>query len=239
MRKHRFLIAAASAALVLGAASFSADAIEVNVGGTKVGTGSAKGGGTTLSIGGSGGVSVKATVGGSNSIAKGTAKAGNISATAKVGGTNNIARGVVNAGGDKARVSVGTAGTGPLAKVDSTGNLLSGNSLTSADVDLGGLLGSLGAGSIIGDLPGIGGGGTGGGGSGGSGGGGSGGGGLGGGGGGGGGGGVITPGKVKVIAAGMSSGERAQMKITCRGVLSNPMGYDPNLIRLCRLLARL
>lgn len=235
MRKHRFLIAAASAALVLGAASFSAEAIEVHVGGTSVKAGGSGGGGTTLSVGGNGSVSAKATVGGNNNIASGAAKAGSVSATAKVGGGNNIAKGTVAVGGNKATFSIGTYGTGPLAKVDSNGNPLSGNSLTSADVDLGGLLGSLGVGGIIGDLPGIGGGGTGDGAGGGSGGGG----GLGGGGGSGGGGGVINPGKVKVLVSGMTSGERAQLKITCRGVLANPMGYDTKLIRLCRLLAKL
>jgi hypothetical protein len=34
----------------------------------------------------------------------------------------------------------------------------------------------------------------------------------------------------------MGAGERAQMKITCRGVLANPTGYDPKLIQLCRVL---
>lgn len=227
MTKHRLLVAAASAALLIGTASFSA-AIDLSAGGTSVSVGNGKGGGTTATVGGNSGVSAKATVGGGSNTASGTVKAGNATATATVGGGNNIAKGTVNLGGDKATVSVGTYGTGPLAKVDSNGNPLSGDSLTSGDVDLGNLLGifSGSLGGITDDLPGIDG----------TGGDGSGGGGLAGGGKGGGG---INTGNVKTILAGMDDGERAQMKITCRGVLGNPTGYDPKLIQLCRLLVRL
>lgn len=231
MTKHRLLVAAASAALLIGTASFS-EAIEVKAGGTSVNVGNGKGGATAATVGGNSGVSAKATVGGGSNTASGSVKAGNATVNATVGGGNNIAKGTVNLGGDKATVSIGTYGTGPLAKVDSNGNPLSGDSLTSGDVDLGNLLGifSGGIGGIIDDVPGIGGDGTGGrgviGGGGGSGGGGK-------------GGGGIDSGKVKTIVAGMDAGERAQMKITCRGVLGNPTGYDPKLIQLCRLLVRL
>ena len=131
---------------------------------------------------------------------------GGVAATANVGGGGgNIASGHVGAAGSDADFAIGF-GNGPLAKVDSNGNPVSGGNHSNAAVNLGSLLDGI-------DVGGIGGGG--------------GGGGL-----GGGGGGRRcgrwrcgwrrdAPG-LHAIASGLSAGDQAVLKLRCRNVLASP-----------------
>src|SRR5215211_7166233 len=119
MYTQRFMIAAATAALMFGMTSIQAGAAEVSVGGVNATVSSTNDGGT-----------------------KATAKAGDLSATVTIGGGKNVASGKVSTGGDSASASIGT-GSGPLANVNQSGTPGSGSSKTTVDVNLGGVLGGL------------------------------------------------------------------------------------------------
>ena len=188
MTKQYLMVAAASAALLFGATVLPAGALEVNVGGVSASVGNTDNGGT-----------------------KASASAGNTTASATIGGGSNVASASVGAAGQKANVGVGTGG-GSLLGANSSGDLDSGTS-TSANVNLGGLLGGLPIGGGGGGGGGAGGGGAGGGGAGG--------------------------GGVKGAFAGLSPSEQIVVKKRCGGVLSAPAAYDDGLVKLCRILRKL
>lgn len=120
MTRNRLMIAAASAALLLGASTLGAQALEVKAG--------------------VGGVTAKATVGG-GSMAQANATVSN-TATAKAtvgGGGGNVASTQATVGSSTVTANVGT-GTGPLATSTTSGSPTGG--LTSGtSINLGGLLG--------------------------------------------------------------------------------------------------
>ena len=213
MRTSNRILAITAAALLLGVSMAPANALDLNVGGISLSLGSSGNGGTTASVGTSaGGIAVSATLGGGSNLAT---------------------------------AGVGTGGTGLIVGVGTNeGSLLttsSSNGTTSANVNLG--LGGLGGtanglvntvtdpvgnlldgGGLGGLLPG-----------GGNGGGGNGGGGNGGGGNGGG----LTPTQVASAFGGASGADQDLLRRQCRSVLANPARFEPNVVELCRVIARL
>ncbi len=172
-----------SIGLLLGTSILASNAAEVSVGG------------------------VTATVGGSNGGLTGTANTGNVGATANVGGgAGNVANANVGFGNQAADVAIGS-GSGPLATVDQNGNPVGGPSGSSAQINLGGLLGSLPGGGIGGAS-----------------------------GAGGGSGNAISPARARTILTSLSSEDQAALRVRCKNVLKAPAGYTRDVVSICSVL---
>ena len=128
MTRYRLMIAAASAALLLGTAGFGANALEVKAG--------------------VGGVNANVTVGGSNT-AQAKASVGNTAkATATVGGGGgNVASTKATVGNNNVTANIGS-GNGPLVDSATSGNPVGGGLTSGTSINLGGLFG--GGGSLPG-----------------------------------------------------------------------------------------
>ncbi len=209
MSKHRFTLAAATAALLLATSTIATQALEVKAG--------------------VGGIKANVTVG-EGSVANAKASVGN-TANAKAtvgGGGGNVASAKATVGNNKASVNIG-GGSGPLVNSNTSGNPLGGGLTSGTSVNLGGLFGGGGSGGGGGGGgPGIIGGGGGGGGDG-----------IGGDGRRGGGNGAVAIDNVQAAISGMSDGEVATMKRRCNNILMMPTGYDQGIVDLCRVLRRL
>ena len=177
-------------------------------------------GGISLSLGSSGNGGTTASVGTS---------AGGIAVSATLGGGSNLATAGVGTGGTGLIAGVGT-NEGPLLTTSSS----AGTTFANVNLGLGGLGGTanglvntvtdpvgnlLDGGGLGGLLPGDG---TGGGGN-----------------GGGGNGGGLTPTQVASAFGGASGADQDLLRRQCRSVLANPARFEPNVVELCRVIARL
>lgn len=149
-----------------------------------------------------------------------------VGVSANVGGDSIASAGVSSgpSGGQTVNLAVNDT-SGDLVDLNQDGNQTSGNvnlgldGLGLGDLGLGDLgLDDLLGGGLDGLLPGDG---------------------TGGGAGGGGGGGGLTPTQIASAFGGASGADQNLLRRQCRSVLANPASFEPNVVELCRVIARL
>jgi hypothetical protein len=141
--KH--ILAATSAALLIGAACVPAQALSLNVGGISVGGGSGGNGGTHVSVG-AGNTGVNATIGGGSNVA--TVGAGGASV-----GVGTTTGNLITSNGGTTNVNLGGVGGGVGNTISNTLNGVAnpvGTTLDGVNPDLPGLPGLGGVGNALG-----------------------------------------------------------------------------------------